>query len=105
MARVTQFLEGVVGGGQVRVIRRDVVHEREKAARDALGVEQRRIERRLADKLGETEGERTEAINEVLQKTYAEAIKRKAKRLGNITSVRESTDDNGEYSLTITIAE
>lgn len=54
--------------------------------------------------LEEGEPARTKEINEVLQKTYAEALKRKAGRLGSITSIQEGSQ-GGDYSLTIVISE
>jgi hypothetical protein len=82
-----------------------LLSEREKAAHDAMGVERARLQGKLSEKLGANEADRVKEVNEVLRKTYADAIRRKADRLGNVTSVQESTGDDGEYRLTITIAE
>ncbi len=79
--------------------------QREKAAQDAIAGEAEQLQKKLTKELGENEADRVREINGVLQKAYAEAIKRKARRLGNITSVQEGTSDNGEYELTITISE
>jgi hypothetical protein len=74
-------------------------------ARDALAGEQERLQQKLTETLGASEEGRVREINEVLQRAYAEAVKRKARRMGNVTSVQESTSDDGEYQLTITISE
>lgn len=81
-----------------------LLKQREQAARDAIGAESEKLQRELAKQLGDNEQERMREINGVLQETYAEALKRKARRLGNVTSVQESSDGD-EYSLTITISE
>jgi len=78
--------------------------KREKAAQQEASIEEERLQREITDRLGSNEKDRVREINEVLQKTYAEAVKRKAGRLGNVTSVSESTQD-GEYQLTIVISE
>lgn len=78
---------------------------RERSAREAMGVERDRMQRQLEETLAANEDARVAEINEVLRKTYGEAIKRKAGRLGNVTSVSESTGAGGEYQLIITIAE
>ena len=81
------------------------IQEKEKQARDQIGSEEERLQRELTKSLEEGESGRVREINEVLQRVYSEAVKRKAKRLGNILSVQESTSPEGEYQLTITIAE
>lgn len=81
------------------------LEEREQAARDAIAGEAEQLQKKLTRQLGDNEQERVREINTVLQKAYAEALKRKAKRLGNVTSVQEGTSNQGEYQLTITISE
>ncbi len=78
--------------------------QREKAAREEARIEEERLQRQLTERLEANENDRVREINEVLQQTYAEAIKRKAQRLGTVTSVHESKQ-GGDYSLTIVIAE
>lgn len=73
--------------------------------RDAIAGEQERLQQQLTQRLSESEERRVREINEVLQRVYAEAVKRKARRMGNVTSVQESTSEDGEYQLTITISE
>ncbi len=76
-----------------------------KRVQDALAGEQERLQQQLTQKLSDSEEARVREINEVLQRAYAEAVKRKARRMGNVTNVQESTSDDGEYQLTITISE
>ena len=82
-----------------------MLEQEEGAARDAINSEAERLQQKLSEKLDENEAARVKEINGVLQKTYAEALKRKARRLGNVTSITESNTEDGEYQLTITIAE
>jgi hypothetical protein len=77
---------------------------RERAALEEAKIEEERLQRQVTEQLGANEQDRVREINEVLQKTYAEAIKRKAQRLGTVTSVHES-QQGGDYSLTIVISE
>lgn len=58
------------------------------------------LQRQIADKLDETEEERTEELNEVVRGVYAESLKRKARRLGTVTEVREGTAGQ-DYELVI----
>lgn len=81
------------------------LQQREQQARDAIGAEKEQLQKKLTKKLGDNEQERVREINGVLQKTYTEGLKRKAKRLGNVTSIQEGTSDKGDYQLTITISE
>jgi hypothetical protein len=82
-----------------------ILEQKEQQVRDQIGAEEEALQRKLTQALEQGEQSRVREINEVLQKAYAEALKRKARRLGNILSVQESTSDKGEYELTITVAE
>ena len=77
----------------------------ESRVRQAIKDDADQIRKEATKKLSENEQERNETINEVLQRTYVEAIKRKARRLGNVTSEIEGTNAKGQYELTITVAE
>ena len=44
-----------------------------------------------------------ELLHEVLQETYAEALKQKAAQLGTVVEQSESLDENGSYELKIRI--
>ncbi|MEL6178334.1 MAG: hypothetical protein AAFS10_05245 [Myxococcota bacterium] len=82
-----------------------MLQQEEESARDAIQSETDRLQQELSKKLDENEQQRVREINGVLQRTYAEGLKRKAGRMGNVTSINESTSPEGEYQLTITIAE
>lgn len=65
-----------------------------------------KLSREIADKLEKGEGDRKRELNEALLEVYKEALKQKAKSLGNVTSVKEERREGGrEYELTIKIAE
>ncbi len=81
------------------------LQQREQQTRDAIGSEQEQLQKKLTKKLGDNEQERVREINGVLQKAYTEGLKRKARRMGNVTSIQEGTSAEGEYQLTITISE
>lgn len=81
------------------------LQQREQTARDAIAAEAEQLQKQLTRKLTDSEQERVREINGVLQKAYTEGLKRKARRLGNITSIQEGTNDKGDYELTITISE
>lgn len=70
--------------------------EREEAARG--------MQRRIAETLDASEAERSEAVNEVVAQVYAESLKRKARRLGSVTEMRES-HEGGEFELVIKLTE
>jgi hypothetical protein len=82
-----------------------LLQQREQQARDQISAEEEALQRKLTQALEAGEQDRVREINEVLQKAYADALKRKARRLGNILSVQESTSEDGDYQLTITVAE
>jgi hypothetical protein len=62
------------------------------------------MQRQIAETLDESEQERTEDMNEVVSQVYAESLKRKARRMGNVTEMRESRE-GGEYELVIKLTE
>lgn len=62
------------------------------------------LQRQIAERLDETEEERTTELNEVVRETYAEGLKRKASRLGQVTEVREGQAGE-DYELVIKITE
>ena len=64
----------------------------------------RTMQRRIAETLDASEAERTEAVNEVISQVYAESLKRKARRIGSITEMRES-NEGGEFELVIKLTE
>jgi len=52
-------------------------------------------------KLAETEEARKEELNDIVKDVYAESLKKKAAAMGNITSIKENKDDQGNYELRI----
>ena len=42
-------------------------------------------------------------MNQVLQDVYSEALKRKARQLGDVVDQYEGTNENGEYELVIKV--
>jgi hypothetical protein len=71
---------------------------------DAL-VERGRKEtqRKVTQQLADGERERIEEMNHTLQDVYAEALKRKARRMGEVIEQSEGTTENGEYELVIKV--
>ncbi len=62
------------------------------------------MQRQIAEALEETEAERTAELNEVVREVYAESLKRKAGRLGQVKEVQENRQ-GGDYELVIKITE
>jgi hypothetical protein len=80
--------------------KRLAVTDEERAAR------KEKLSRDIAEKLAGSEDQRKRDLNESLLEVYKEALKKKAARLGNVTSVKEERRDDGrEYELTIKVAE
>lgn len=63
------------------------------------------LQRELTEALQESEESRQRALNEVLQEVYAESLKRKAGQLGDILEINESQNEDGNYELTIRVAQ
>lgn len=74
-----------------------------EAAEQRLEREGKQVQRQLSRRLERSEAARNRQLHEVLQEVYAEALKRKARTLGDVTELRESTSDDGQYELVITI--
>ncbi|MEM1347600.1 MAG: hypothetical protein AAGI01_03525 [Myxococcota bacterium] len=64
---------------------------------------QKEVQRRVTQQLAEGEADRLEQMNEVLQDVYSEALKRKARRMGDVVEQAEGTNENGEYELVIKV--
>ncbi|MEZ6184453.1 MAG: hypothetical protein R3F62_05505 [Planctomycetota bacterium] len=62
------------------------------------------LQEEIAETLDRTEEERTKELNEVVREVYAESLKRKARRLGSVTEVREGQSGQ-DYELVIKITE
>lgn len=61
------------------------------------------VQRRVTQQLAEGERERLGEMNQVLQDVYSEALKRKARRMGEVVEQHEGTNENGEYELVIKV--
>ncbi len=57
----------------------------------------------VSSRLAAGESDRLEEMNQVLQDVYSEALKRKARRLGDVVEEYEGTNEAGEYELVIKI--
>lgn len=80
----------------------------QKAAAQGAEIEEEgtnALQRELTEALQESEESRQRALNEVLQEVYAESLKRKAGQLGDILEINESQSDDGNYELTIRVAQ
>lgn len=76
----------------------------EDAAREQMTKNEREALRKEATRqLMESESERRQELDSVIEEVYAEALKQKARSLGNVVSQHESRDENGEYELVIKV--
>ena len=75
----------------------------EAKARDNLKREAETIQRQLTQNLLDTEQERLHSAHQILQEVYAESLKRKARQLGEVMDIRESTSQ-GQYELVIRVS-
>ena len=81
---------------------------REKAEAVGQSIEEsgrRELQERVTAELAKGEEDRMRAMNEVLQRVYAEALKRKAGQLGEVLEVQEGTNQDGNYELVIRVAQ
>ena len=78
----------------------DIERQRVGAEKAADAVAKRK-QNDLSKTLDDSDANRLRQLNEVVQRVYAEALKRKAHQLGDVVSVQESTSPQGEYQLTI----
>lgn len=64
---------------------------------------QRDAQSKVSSQLAAGESERLEEMNQVLQEVYSEALKRKARRMGEVVEQYEGTNERGEYELVIKV--
>jgi len=64
---------------------------------------QKDAQRKVTQQLAAGEKERLEEMNQVLQDVYSEALKKKARQLGDVVDQYEGTNENGEYELVIKV--
>jgi hypothetical protein len=60
-------------------------------------------QRKVTRQLAEGEAGRLEEMNKVLQDVYSEALKQKARKMGEVVEQHEGTNDRGEYELVIKV--
>jgi len=88
------------------------LEDSKKAAQDGA---KKRIEARLKHAkdeaaahvlkvLTDVEAKKTGEVQSVLRKVYAEALKQKARKMGDVLEQTEGTNDKGEYELIIKVA-
>ncbi len=75
----------------------------EMQARENLKKEADAVQQKLTQKLLDTEQERLQTAHQILQEVYAESLKRKARQLGDVMDIRESTSQ-GQYELVIRVS-
>lgn len=80
-----------------RIDKRIKITDAEREARRA------KLEEELAKKLEDSEGTRTEELNEALLEVYAESLKEKARGMGDVVEIREESGEAGEYELVIRV--
>jgi len=91
--------------GHAEHLAKSELQQKAEAAGDSIEESARReLRQQLRDKLAKSEDERMRTLNEVLQRVYAESLKRKAGQLGDIMEVQESTDDDN-YELVIRVSQ
>lgn len=73
-----------------------------QVAREQLAEESQKIQKQLSKELEVGEQERMREINQMLQQVYAKSLKQKARQLGDIMDIHESTVQ-GQYELVIKI--
>lgn len=79
---------------------------KEIADRRALEIKKKREDKLAGEvrkKLSDAESAKTEEVALVLRGVYAEALKQKARKMGEVVSQNEGTNQNGEYELVIKV--
>ncbi len=64
---------------------------------------QKDAQRKVTDQLAKGEKDRLDEMNEVLQDVYSEALKKKARQMGDVVEEYEGTNEEGEYELVIKV--
>ena len=107
--RVAAEVKAAGQGGTTRLARRSAeiqLEEKAEVVGEMIeGTARRDVEREATDRLEKSEDARQRVMNELLQRVYTEALKRKAGQLGDILEIRESTGEDGDYELLIRVAQ
>lgn len=74
----------------------------EKRVEDSFASDQKALEESVTEILENSREARKQEVHEVLQRTYSEAVRKKARELGEVVSEFEDNDGE-EYSLSIVI--
>ena len=74
-----------------------------RQAQQHLQAEGTRLQREETAAVESADAEMKELLHVALQQVYTESLKRKARQLGDVRSVHESTSADGEYELIIQI--
>jgi len=81
--------------------RKKAEQDRVEAAAETV---QRKMQKQISNLLGDSEEERRKQLNQILEKVYGEALKRKAMTLGNVMSIDESIEGD-DYELIIRVVD
>ena len=96
-----------VGSGYTRAAAQTNAKESLQSAvsqtRQQLQAQQERIQRAETAAVAQSDEALKEILHTALQQVYTEALKRKARQLGDVLSIQESTSEDGEYELVIQI--
>ena len=82
-----------------------MLDDKVKATETHLNGQAKELQVEVTQELIDSEQARMQLINEALQDVYRDALKRKASQLGEVTSINESTNENGEYELVIKVTQ
>ena len=64
---------------------------------------QQQLQQRVSDQLAQGEEARVKEMNQALQEVYSQALKAKARQLGEVVEQYEGTNKEGEYELVIKV--
>jgi hypothetical protein len=74
-----------------------------KKRQDLLEKQKAAAQENASKALADAEGALTEGLSSILRGVYAEALKQKARKIGDVVSQTEGTNDKGEYELIIKV--
>ena len=74
-----------------------------KKRQDLLEKQKAAAQEKASKALADAQGALTEGLSSILRGVYAEALKQKARKIGDVVSQTEGTNDKGEYELIIKV--
>jgi len=83
--------------------RRQAEASAQRQANSIIERGQKDIQSKVTEQLARGEKDRLEEMHQTLQDVYAEALKRKARQMGDVVDQYEGTNENGEYELVIKV--